>query len=503
MRRMGALAALLLLNWALPRPAAAITSTDTLVLCDDATDPLTLDPHRILDNKLDDILFQIFEGLYRLGPGGVLEPALATGCRWTDPLALRCDLRRGVVFHNGDAFDAQAVKWSILRALDPKTGFPAANEFDSIDSIETPDDHTVEIRTKRPDGLLLRRLAGYIKIASPKYFFESGPERFAAFPIGTGPFRFVRWDRGRALSLAANRDYWDKGRPRIRNVIFRFVPEKDQIPLLLSGELDAITAVPPMKALDIAADSRTKIVKQSVFATPAFWITSFTGPLKDRRVRQALNMAVDKDLLIRYASRGNGRALATLSMPGEPGHNESLRPYRYSEKDARNLLAEAGYSQGFSLSVLSSPQAEREARIISADWEKIGIKTKLTILPLSGIGAALAAPKASGFAYDVVANLAPDLLSHAFFLAGLCFHSASPFSRLNDPRFDALYAEVSSEIETTAQTASAQRLDALVYREAWGIFTYQKTQIDAMNAKLDIPLPQSGVMDLRDAAWRR
>src|SRR5579859_4847728 len=129
-------------------PARAVQ--DSLVLCDDVADPVTLDPHRIFQNKSDNILFQIFEGLLRFDAEGKIEPALATGCRQLDPLTLRCELRKDVVFHNGEPFDAEAVRWSIMRALDPATGYPAAVEISGIREVRVVGPHVVEIRTKQP-----------------------------------------------------------------------------------------------------------------------------------------------------------------------------------------------------------------------------------------------------------------------------------------------------------------------------------------------------------------
>lgn len=482
-------------------PAAAMRNS--MALCDDVRDPATLDPHRVFDNKSDDILFQIFEGLVRFDADGDIEPALATECRQADATTLRCRLRKGVVFHNGDPMDAEAVRWSVMRAIAPATGNPAAPQLGSISEVRVVDPLVVEIKTKEPDGLLLRRLASFVKIASPRYYAAVGAQKFAEFPVGTGPFRFVGWEKGKSIRLASNPSYWEKGYPKIKDVEFLFLPEETQQQLLFSGKLDLLTEIPATKTIDVVENGKTRVLKRLVLTTPAFWFTSFKGPLADKRVRKALNMAVNKDQLIRYAVLGNGKPVATLSLEGESGHNADLSPYPYSPEGAKRLLAEAGYAEGFELSIMCAAQAEREAKILRSEWRKIGVRAKVDVLSLREMmGALIGAHNGGALGYQVAGNLAPNPTAHMCFLPGVCFYSRSFASLLGSADFDRLYEELIGTVDRAEQEKKAKKLDAWIYNEALGVFTYQKIRTYALDKDLEIKIPVTGVLNLREAYWK-
>ncbi|MBI5208580.1 MAG: hypothetical protein HY927_01245 [Elusimicrobia bacterium] len=478
---------------------AAVAGRDSIVLCDDIADPVTLNPHRSFENKSDNIILQMFDGLLRFDRDGGIEPALATECRQLDPLTLRCRIRKGVAFHNGEPLDPETVRWSLSRQIDPKTAHPAAMEFSSIKEIRVVEPDSVDILTSRPDGLLRHRLASFVKILPKGYFTRVGDEGFSRHPVGTGPFRFAGWERGKAIRLEANERYWEPGLPRVKKVAFLFVPEAEQLPGLFGGRLDLVTEIPATRTASVAGNKRTKVSKKLVLATPAFWVTSFAGPLGDPRVRRALNMAVDREQLIRYAVRGNGQSIATLSMRGETGQDPELKPYPYSPNKARELLAQAGHPGGFRLTLLSTEQSAREAKIIAAQWEKIGVRTELTILPLSEVHKIMVGRKKE---FDVTANLAPDITAHIYFLAGICFHSKSLFSRMSSPEFDRLYERLLETIDPAEHLRLARRLDAWIYHEAPAVFTYQKIRTFAMNRGLEVPIPVTGMLDLKEAYWR-
>ena len=478
-------------------PARA--ASDSVVLCDDIADPVTLDPHHAFENKSDNIILQMFEGLLRFDSDGKIRPSLATGCLQKDPLTLQCHIRKGVVFHDGEPLNAEAGRWSLSRQLDPATGYPAAMELANIREVRVVDPYLVEIKTGYPDGLLPYRLASFVKILPPLYFSKVGADKFAAAPIGTGPFRFARWEHGKFIELSANENYWEKGVPRIKMLTFRFVPEAQQLELLYQGKLDLVTEIPATKTLEVVRNSETKIQKRLVLTTPAFWFTSFSGPFSDRRVRQALNLAVNKEQLIHYAVLGNGKAIATLSMEGEIGHNAMLKPYSYSPRLAKQLLRSAGYPNGLALTVLVAEQAAREAKIIAADWKKIGVEAQLTILPLREVHLIMAQKRKE---YDVSGNLAPNPTAHMYFLPGVCFYSHSLFSRMHSSEFDALYEKVLETIEPSAHSRLAEQLDAWIFREALGVFTYQKIRTYAMRRDLELTIPVTGVLDFKEAHWK-
>ena len=476
-------------------PPPVPKTRDSLVLCDDVSDPVTLDPHRAFENKSFNLIFQMFEGLVRHDRDGRIAPALAKECRFADPLTLRCVLRSGVRFHNGEPLDAEAVRWSLTRQLDPATGYPALMEISGIKEVRVPEPGVVEILTRAPDGLLLHRLAAFVKILPPRYYQEKGSEAFAQAPVGTGPFRFVSWEKGVSIELEANPDYWDAERPKLKRVSFRFLPEAQQLPKLLSGEPDLVTEVPATRTLEVAATPPPD--REAPGADHARLLDHSSTPLQDPKVRRALNLAVDKRELIRYAVLG-GEPIATLSMRGNRTRG-GLKPYAHDPAKARRLLAEAGVKPGTRLTILAAEQAAREAKILAEQWKRVGLEPELTVLPLSEVHKIMVERRRE---FDLSANLAPNPTAHMYFLPGVCFHSRSLFSRLKDPEFDAKYERVLGAVDPEEARRAGSELDRFIHDQALGVFTYQKIRTFGLKRGLEIPIPVTGILSLESVRWR-
>lgn len=475
MKFLGSCAAQLLLAAALAAPGFS----RVLNVCDDVTDPLTLDPQKQFSEKNYTICWQLFDGLVRFDPDGKIEPALALSWERLDATRMRFRLREGVQFHNGEPFDAEAVRFSIERYLDPKTGFPAMFFIDSLSRAEVVDAHTVDLITKYPDGLLLNRLAGLVLMVPPRYIKEKGDEYFARNPVGTGAFIFKEWKQGSSIELAANRDYWLKGYPKTDGLVFKFIPYGKQVEALLAGELDLLTDLPGTQTLKVKARPDLSVLKKPSFYTMPFSLHLSSGPLSSVKVRKALNHAVNKENLIRYDLLGNGKPIATLSMPGETGHNSSLKPYAYDPAKARRLLAEAGYPRGFSLDFLVKKNAERFGNIIASDLKKVGVTLKITL-----VSDAEMIGEFKGGKYDIFTADVPDPLCHFYFIPSIVLFSNSPYAWGGDGEFDRKMLEMVAAGEPGKSGKLAEELDKYVYDNAMSIFTYQKTAVYGINSSL-------------------
>lgn len=458
------------------RPAAA----RVLAVADDITDPLTLDPQKQFSEKNHTICQQIFDGLIRFDPDGKIEPALAESWERIDPLRMRFKLRRGVAFHNGELFDSSAVKFSIGRYLDPATGFPARAFIDSIDRVETPDPYTADVVTKYPDGILLNRLAGFVLIVPPRYLAEKGADHFAAHPVGTGAFVFKNWEKGRAITLAANGKYWLAGYPRVSGLVFRFIPQDRQIQALLSGEVDLITNLPGTKTLAVKSAPGFSVVKKASFYTVPPCLNLSSAPLNDVNVRRALNHALDKDSLIRYDLLGNGKPIATFSMPGEVGHNPLLIPYKFDLRRARKLLAEAGYPGGFRLKALVKANAERTAKIIASNLEKAGVRLDMDLVSDAEMIEKFASGK-----YQVAIGDVPDPMCHSYFIQAVTLYSKSPYSLGADQKFDGMLDSMAALTDPDSSAKAAEKIDSYIYNNALSLFTYQKIALYGVRKELN------------------
>jgi peptide/nickel transport system substrate-binding protein len=456
-------AAAVLLAASLHGPAAA---GGVLRVCDDVVEPAALDPRREFSEKNHTLLQQIYEGLVRFDPEGRVVPALATSWKRLDPLTMEFELRKGVKFHNGEPFDAEAVKFSLEQFSDPAAGFPGAGFLSTIAGVEASGPHTVRVRTKAPDGVLLHRLAGLVTMLPPRLAARGG---LAEQPVGTGPFRFQSREAGRRIVLDRNPSYWAPGVPSLSGLEFHFVPAEDQVQRLLDGRLDVVTELPGTETLKVMRSGAASVIKKASFYTAASSLATTHGPFKDKRVRQALNHAVNKDHLIRYDLLGNGKTSATLSMPGEAGHNPALQPYAYSLAKAKALLREAGLEKGFQVHALVKVQGMRTMKIIAQQLSLLGIEVLIT--PTTDGQAVIDMSRRQ---WDWVFAGCPDPMSHSFFIQSIFLSSLSPFSVTKDARYDELLAAMVGAVDPAEQQAAGEELDAYTHANALSLFTYQR-----------------------------
>ncbi|MBI3507556.1 MAG: ABC transporter substrate-binding protein [Proteobacteria bacterium] len=459
-------------------PVPSRSADRKLVVCNDVAEPPTLDAHKEFGERNHVINQQIYDGLVRFDPQGRIEPALATSWKRLDSLKVRFHLRQNVKFHNGETFDAEAVRFSIARLLDPKTGFPGLGLMSSLSHAEVVDPHTVDIVTRYPDSLLLRRLAALFLVVPPRALKETGESAFTKHPVGTGAFRFKDWVPG-AITLEANRDYWMKGYPKAEELVFRYIPAHDQLGELFAGRLDVLFDLPGTKTMEVQSHPEAEVRKGRTFYTISSILRFDRGPLADRRVRQALNYAIDRKSLVRYDLLGNGEPLNSMSMPGEVGHDPSLKPYAYDPKKAAALLADAGYPKGFELNAMIKVGAERLGKIFAADWKEIGVTLNIDVWNEAQMFEFIKNPK-----YDIAIGEIPDQMSHIYFITAMIVYSKSPFVLAKDPAFDALFEKMVSTLDEAKSEELARAVDRYIHDEALSIFTYQKLRLFAVRKGL-------------------
>jgi peptide/nickel transport system substrate-binding protein len=468
--------------WAEPK-------TDRLVVCDDVADPATLDPQKQFSEKNHTVVQQIYEGLVRFDTEGKIEPALAVSWKRIDPLKMRFILRNGVVFHSGEPFTAEAVRYSVNRYLDPHTGFPAVGFINSLDRVDIIDDHTVDVVTKFPDGLLLNRLAGFILIVPPEKIGEGEMQHFDEKPNGTGPFMFSSWERGEQIILKANPDYWMPGFPSFNELVFRFVPSDRQMDLLFRGEIDVMTELPGTMTTRIMSQGRARVVKKNSFWTVGSTLNINRYPLSNVTFRKALNLAINREEIVRYDSFGNGEILATMSMPGEGGHNPRLNPYSFDVEQAKRYLSGIGISTPTVLKTLVRVHGLRSAKIIQAQLKRINVN--LDIRKVETDADVIRAIQSED--WDLAIAGLPDPMCHAFFAQSIFLFSMSPFSLTKDKEIDDKLQAVAMTLDDGEREKRAQDLDLYIYQNALGLFTYQRIKTYAVNRQVIFEPSVSGM----------
>lgn len=352
--------------------------------------PMTLDPHReeLYPGNRGSARYvhaAIFDALTAVNEKGEVRPALATSWKPIGPTAWEFKLRRGVKFQNGEEFNAQAVSFNIRRVLRPDLRSPVVALIPTLFRGNASGLDTVVISTRRPDPILPRRLSALYMVA-PNYVQEVGDDRFGKEPVGTGPWKPAGFAPGDHVTLEASKGSW-RGAPQVRFIELRHIPDGAARARALSeGSVDV--------ALDVPIDQQTALRErglqlQEVPVSESRLIvldsTAPDAPLANVKVRQALNYAVDKENLVKNVV-GAGIPLAGQVVGKEAnGYSDNDRikiiPYPYNLAEARKLMAEAGFADGFDLRIFYTEAPDgrerRELAAIAGDLEKIKVRVTL------------------------------------------------------------------------------------------------------------------------------
>ncbi|HEX2924606.1 MAG TPA: ABC transporter substrate-binding protein [Chloroflexota bacterium] len=291
-------------------------------------------------------VFAIYDGLVAFDPKLKVVPSLAESWeRSADNLTWTFRLRKGVKFHDGTPFNAQAVEAHIKRIQDPKNGSPNKNLWDHIKGIKVVDDSTIQLSTEKPFGPMLTYLAhGSGGIPSPDAVAKLAAQ-FPSAPIGTGPYKLGTFNAGTDLTLVRNDEYWGT-KPKLDKIVMRSVPEVSSRVLMLdTGEADMANDVPPEEAGRLEKGKDTVLLRQSGLRT--FWMEMNLNLdiFKDVRVRQALNYAVDKEAIVKNLFLGYAKVLDSPAASTIQGYKKA-GDYAFDPSKAKQMLAQAGWTPG-------------------------------------------------------------------------------------------------------------------------------------------------------------
>jgi len=365
-------------------------------------DVLTLDPHSQNHATTNTILNHAYEGLTRYDRDYQIEPALATKWTYVTPTQVRFELRRGISFHDGSPFTADDVVFSFNRIRQPQGTM--AIYVAGISEVRKVDSHTVDLMLAGPNPILLRNLA-YFFVMSKTWAeknntvnvqdYKAKEENFASRNVnGTGGYRITGWAPEQRVTMSAHPAWWDKSGGNVKEVIYTPIKsEPTRVAALLSGDVDLLTDVPTQDVARLRSDPKLKLLEGSEVRTmflaldlgsPELKHSSVKGknPFADKRVRQALSLAIDREAIRRSIMRGLSVPAGILVAPGVNGHSPDIDvATRADPEAAKKLLAEAGYPDGFELR-LNCPNNryvndEEICQAIVAMWARLGVKTSL------------------------------------------------------------------------------------------------------------------------------
>lgn len=489
---------------------AVAQGSKTLVIAIGA-DQTGMDPQTVQNNESGFVMSTLFDGIVNYKPGSSeVGPGLAES--WTissDGKVYTFKLRRGVKFHDGTPMNARAVAADLDRAINPSNPcYVLDRKVDTYDSftfgsvkggdvvkMDAPDDFTLRFTLPKPNAPFLSSLAmvwtGIMSPAATKqYNCDAGQH-----PVGTGPFKFVEAVRNDHITVDANPDYWG-GKPKINRIIFRIIPESATRLLALErNEVHILADLPPADYQRVEKNPALTLYKEPGLTILGVAMSNDLGPFKDKRVRQAMNYAVDKDAINKGLYGG-----ATTSSQGIPpvlwGYNKNVKPYPYDADKAKALLKEAGYPNGFSteMMVYANPRGynpiggAKLGEAVQSYLAKVGVNVKLTQFEW---GAYLAKYRRTPWEGFAISGWSGDNGDPDNFLGDLFeWGTGSDKPRINDTsrhhnlEFDKL---MDQGRETTDQAKRAQiyeQANQILHDDAPWIFINHTNQVRAVRANV-------------------
>jgi peptide/nickel transport system substrate-binding protein len=508
-RTIASLAVATLLAAALGVVAPAGAQTPDPLVVAQGVDMQTGDPHRTTLTHAVNVLANIYDTLVGRDASLALRPALAVSWRAVDATTWEFKLRQGVKFHNGEPFNAQTVKFSFERMLDPKTKWPGAGALRPIKTVTVVDDATVRFTTERPWPLLPRYL-GYYGMIVPPGVAQQGDEALVRQPVGTGAYRFVRWVKDDRVELEANADYWG-GKPRIGRVVFRAIPsESSRLAELLAGSIHLMNLVPPELFKPIQDSSKAKLVEGrslSVYFVIANLVNiAKDRPLADPRVRQALNHAIDRQAILSSIMHNVGKPVPTVCTEIMLGCDPSVAPFAYDPERAKALLREAGYPNGFDFSISTTSGAypgDRDITLALADQlTRVGVRTKVNV---TEYGVQLKSVQGRQLPEDGWFTRFTDFFGLSTIIPFRAFYSPGEWSlwRPGHREFDQLVESANAARDEAQMRDLSRRIQLLYKEEAPAISLFTAPNVYGMHPDLDWTPRPDLLLTMFDAGWRR
>lgn len=496
-KRLGILATILTLILSFGTAYAQVAS-DTIVI-GISQDVQNLDPHNFRHRYTETVLRNIYDGLVTRGPDMVPVVELADAIMQLDATTWEVVLREGVKFHDGSEMTAEDVAFSINRyvqegAMGGMTS-PRKDLLGPVTHAEVVDPYSVRIYMSEPWTVFLPYLVHHLIV--PK----SVGDDLVELPIGTGPFKFVEWVQGSHIVLERFDDYYGgaealgrNGAARVERVVFRVIPETaTRLAALRAGEIDIMEAVPVHAINEIM--NHPDLELRPVAGTRSYFmeLNVRKAPFNDPRVRQAMNYAIDVDLIVDEFLDGLGEALPTILSPLSFAYNDDLQPYPYDPEKARQLLREAGYPNGFTME-LSTEDVRRDiAEAYAFMLSEVGINVQ--VRPW-GDRTAMNDAMARGELDAMLADWGDSAMDPlGIFLPKLRSNDRGNYGGYSNPEVDDLINRAESTTDPELRAELYRQAQAIVYEDAPYVFEYITQELYAQSKRISgwDPIPDSRI----------
>ncbi|WP_457299507.1 ABC transporter substrate-binding protein [Phyllobacterium sp. P5_D12] len=439
-------------------------------------EPPHLDPTAGAAAAIDEIVYaNIFEGLTRIGAKGEVLPALAES--WTqsdDGKIYTFKLHKDVKFHDGTAFDADDVKFSLDRARGDKSTNAQKGLFAAIDTVDVVDPLTVKVVLKQPSGDFLYNMGwGDAVIVAPE---SAGTNKDK--PVGTGPFKFDSWAKGSQIVIAKNADYW--GKPALLDkAAFRVIPDPAAATAaLLAGDVQAFPVFPSYETIpQFQADPRFKVVIGTTEGETVLGMNNKKPPFDNPKVRQAITHAIDRKSLIDGAMFGFGTPIGSFFPPHHPAYIDLTAETAYDPELAKKLMAEAGHPDGFKTTLKLPPPtyARRGGEIIAAELREIGIEAE--IIPVEWAQWLDQVFKNKDYDMTIVSHTEPNDLN--------IFSRDDYYFNYDSPAFKDLIKQIDATSDGVERTGLYQQAQKLLAKDVPAAFLFQLPKTGIWDAKIE------------------
>ncbi|MEQ9178629.1 MAG: ABC transporter substrate-binding protein [Nitratireductor sp.] len=438
-------------------------------------EPPHLDPTAGAAAAIDEIVYaNVFEGLTRIGRGGEVAPALAESWEISDDgKVYTFKLRAGATYHDGSAFDAEDVKFSLERAMAEDSTNAQKGLFAAIDTVEIVDPTTVKITLKQPQGSFLYNLGWGDAVIVASESADGNKEN----PVGTGPFKFDNWAKGSSITLSKAEGYW--GEPvALDTVEFRIIPDAAAaVPALLTGDVHAFPNMPAGDALpQIEADPRFVVVVGSTEGETILSTNNKKPPFDNLKVRQAIAHALDREAIIAGNGSGFGTPIGSHFSPGNEAYVDLTGTYPHDIEKAKALLKEAGFEDGFSATLkLPPPSYARDGgQIVASQLREVGIE--LEIIPVEWAQWLEQVFKAKDYDLTIVSHTEPNDIG--------IYARDDYYFQYDNPEFDAVIAELDVTSDQAKRNELYAKAQTIIAKDAVNGYLFQLAQISVANASV-------------------
>lgn len=472
-------------------PATTPTTTKDTVKVAMGVDLDTVDPHDITTTAVFNVLRHCYETLVWIDEKGNLIPWLVE--RWTvseDGKVYTFYIRKGIKFHDGTPLNASVVKANFDRWMDPTVKVSQRGQLGPLSKVEVVDEYTVRVYLRTPFAVFLRSLSTYLFITSSKVIETYGNKTITEV-VGTGPYKFVSWEKGKRVVLERNDDYWGN-KSILKRVEWLIIPEAStRLAALLAGDVDFAFNLPPTDLERVKGDTRFTVITP-VSNRIMFVAMVPRGPLTDPKVRQAINYAVDVDAIIKNVLYDLAIRTNAPLPPHFFGFHE-MPPYTYDPERAKKMLAEAGYPNGFKVTLMHPTgrymQDKQVAEAVQAYLSKVGITVELKTMDWPSFVAELRKPLQEKTYDMVLLGWGPGVADAHLALHGQFYSGQAPprglaAAHYNNSEVDKLLELGMSELNETKRAEHYKKAIEIIWKDAPWVFLYTQKWFYGATAKL-------------------